>query len=134
MSSVNKVILLGNLGKAPELKNLPSGQTVCNFSIATSETYKDKNEQKQERTEWHNIVVWGKTGENCAKYLDKGSKVYIEGKIQTRTWDDKEGKKQYRTEINAMSIVFLDGRSGGGGPRPSNAPDNLPPADDEIPF
>lgn len=133
MSSVNKVILLGNLGKAPELKNLPSGQAVCNFSIATSETYKDKNEQKQERTEWHNIVVWGKTGENCAKYLDKGSKVYIEGKIQTRSWDDKEGKKQYRTEINALTVVFLDSRSGGG-QRPSNAPDNMPPADDDIPF
>src|SRR6185436_14958790 len=96
MSSVNRVILLGNLGRAPELKNLPSGQTVCNFTLATSETY--KNEQKQEKTEWHRIVVWGKTAENCAKYLDKGSKVYLEGKITTRSWDDKEGGKKRSEE------------------------------------
>ena len=121
--SVNKVIILGNLGQNPEVKYLPSGQAVCEMRIATSETYKDRNEQPQERTEWHRVVVWGKTGENCGKYLQKGQKVYIEGRIQTRSWDDKEGKKQYMTEVVANQVVFLGGgrggedspRSGGGG-------------------
>lgn len=137
MSSVNKVILIGNLGRAPELKNLPSGQTVCSFTIATSETYKDKNDQKQERTEWHRIVVWGKTGENCAKYLDKGSKIYLEGKLQTRSWDDKEGNKKYVTEINAFQVTFLDTRSSGGSSSQSSATEATSsgmPVDDDIPF
>lgn len=111
--SVNKVILVGNLGANPELKYLPSGQPVCEFRIATSETYRDRNEQTQERTEWHRIVVWGKTGENCAKFLTKGQKVYIDGRLQTRTWDDKEGKKQYMTEVVANQVVFLSGPRGG---------------------
>lgn len=115
--SVNKVIILGNLGQNPEVKYLPSGQAVCEMRIATSETYRDRNEQPQERTEWHRVVVWGKTGENCGKYLQKGQKVYVEGRIQTRSWDDKEGKKQYMTEVVANQVVFLGGRGGEDGPR-----------------
>ena len=111
--SVNKVILVGNLGANPELKYLPSGQPVCEFRIATSESYRDRNEQLQERTEWHRVVVWGKAGENCGKFLTKGQKVYIDGRLQTRTWDDKEGKKQYMTEIVANQVVFLSGPRGG---------------------
>ncbi len=114
--SVNKVIVLGNLGAKPELKYLPSGQAVCEMRIATTETYTDRQEQKQERTEWHRVVVWGKMAENCAKYLDKGRQVYVEGRLQTRSWDDKEGKKQYMTETVANQVVFLGGgqRDGGG--------------------
>lgn len=108
-SSVNKVILIGHLGKNPELKYLPSGQAVCEMSIATSETYKDRNEQPQERTEWTRVAVWGKTAENCSKYLQKGRQVYLEGKLQTRSWDDKDGKKQYMTEVVASNVVFLGG-------------------------
>lgn len=111
--SVNKVILVGNLGQNPEVKFLPSGQAVCQFSIATSETYRDRNEQQQERTEWHRIVVWGKVGENCGKFLTKGQKVYLEGRLQTRSWDDKEGKKQYMTEVVANQVLFLSGPRGG---------------------
>lgn len=113
--SVNKVIVLGNLGAKPELKYLPSGQPVCEMRVATTETYKDRNDQPQDRTEWHRIVVWGKTGENCAKFLDKGRQVYVEGRLQTRSWDDKEGKKQYMTEIVANSVVFLGGGGAGRG-------------------
>lgn len=108
-SSVNKVILLGRLGKTPEIKYLPSGQAVCDLSVATSQTYKDRNEQQQERTEWSRVVVWGKTAESCAKYLQKGQQVYIEGRLETRSWDDKEGKKVYATEVVASNVVFLGG-------------------------
>lgn len=134
--SVNKVIVLGNLGAKPELKYLPSGQPVCEMRIATSETYKDKNDQTQERTEWHRIVAWGKQGENCAKFLDKGSKAYVEGRLQTRSWDDKEGKKHYMTEIVAQNVVFLTrggGQAGGGEPAGSGAPEGAP-GEDDIPF
>lgn len=112
--AVNKVILIGNLGAKPECKYLPSGQPVCEMRIATTETFKDRNDQPQERTEWHRVVVWGKTGENAAKYLDKGRQVYIEGKLQTRSWDGQDGKKQYMTEIVANTVVFLGGGGGGG--------------------
>jgi single-strand DNA-binding protein len=120
--SVNKVILVGNLGAKPELKYLPSGQAVCELRLATNEVYNDKNQQRQERTEWHKIVVWGKTGENCAQYLDKGRQVYVEGRLQTRSWDDKNtGEKRYMTEIVAQQVQFLGGGGGGGegggGPR-----------------
>src|SRR4051794_5721164 len=112
-ASVNKVILIGNLGAKPELKYLPSGQAVCELRLATNETFTDKNQQKQERTEWHRVVVWGKQGENCAQYLDKGRSVYLEGRLQTRSWDDKNsGEKRYMTEIVANTVQFL----GGGGP------------------
>ena len=113
--SVNKVIVIGHLGANPELKYLPSGQAVCEMRIATSETYRDRNEQPQERTEWHRVVVWGKTAENCSKFLQKGRQVYIEGRLQTRTWDDKEGKKQYMTEVVANQVVFLGGGGRGDG-------------------
>ena len=94
-ASVNKVILIGNLGAKPELKYLPSGQAVCELRLATNEIFTDKNQQKQERTEWHRVVVWGKQGENCAQYLDKGRQVYVEGRLQTRSWDDKDsGEKK----------------------------------------
>ena len=115
-ASVNKVILIGNLGAKPELKYLPSGQAVCELRIATNETFTDKNQQKQERTEWHRVVVWGKQGENCAQYLDKGRSCYIEGRLQTRSWDDKNsGEKKYRTEIIVNDISLLSGRGEGDG-------------------
>src|SRR5512135_2508676 len=115
-ASVNKVILIGNLGAKPELKYLPSGQAVCELRLATNESFTDKNQQKQERTEWHRVVVWGKQCENCAQYLDKGRPVYIEGRLQTRSWDDKNsGEKRYMTEIVANTLQFLGGREGGGG-------------------
>lgn len=105
---INKAIIIGRLGQAPELKHTPSGSAVCNFSVATSENWKDKAGNKQEKTQWHNIVVWNKQAETAAKYLDKGSRVYVEGKIETRSWDDKEGKKRYTTEIVASSLRFLE--------------------------
>ena len=109
--SVNKVILLGRLGQDPELKYTPSGTSVCNFSIATTESWSDKSGQKQERTEWHRIVVWGKLGELCNQYLAKGRQAFIEGTLQTRSWDDKQGQKRYTTEINAKSVQFVGGPS-----------------------
>src|SRR5438552_18974022 len=96
-ASVNKVILIGNLGANPELKYLPSGQGVCEMRIATNEIFNDKQGQRQERTEWHRVVVWGKTAENCSQYLTKGRQVYIEGRLQTRSWDDQDGTKRYMT-------------------------------------
>ena len=111
-ASVNKVILIGNLGADPELKTLPSGQAVCEMRLATNETFTDKQGEKQEKTEWHRIVTWGKTAENCNRYLKKGRTIYVEGRIQTRTWDDKDGVKKYMTEIVAQSVQFLGGKDG----------------------
>ena len=108
MSSVNKVILVGRLGKDPETKTLPSGQTVTNFSVATSEKWVDKEGESKEKTEWSNIVAWQKLAEICAKYLTKGSLVYLEGKLQTRSWEDESGQKKYMTEIVATTVQFLD--------------------------
>jgi single-strand DNA-binding protein len=122
MAGVNKVILVGNLGADPEVRFTPSGQAVANFRIATSENWTDKNGQKQERTEWHRIVVWGKLGELCGEYLGKGRQCYVEGRLQTREWNDKEGKKNYTTEVVANNVVFLGGRDGAGarnGQRPT---------------
>lgn len=110
--SVNRVTLLGHLGKDPELKYTPSGQAVTKFSMATSERWKDKNGEWQDRTEWHNIVLWAKMAETANQYLSKGSQVFIEGRLQTRSWDDKEGKKHYMTEIIAQDMVLLGGRGG----------------------
>lgn len=115
MSGVNKAILVGNLGRDPELRYTQGGQAVVNFSIATSENWTDKSGERQERTEWHRIVAWGKTGELCAQYLSKGRTVYIEGRIQTREWEDKEGQKRTTTEINAQNVTFIGGGGGGGG-------------------
>ena len=113
--SVNKVILIGNLGAKPEIKYLPSGQAVCELRLATNEVFNDKNNQRQERTEWHRVVVWGKTAENCAQYLDKGRSCYVEGRLQTRSWDDKTtGEKKYMTEIVASQVTFLGGGAGAG--------------------
>jgi single-strand DNA-binding protein len=130
--SVNKVILVGRLGQKPELKQTQSG-AVANFGIATNEKWM-KDGQKQERTEWHKIVVWGKTAENCAQYLDKGSQVFLEGKIQTRQWQDKEGQTKYTTEIHALGVTFLDSRKSVDGQQPQvGAPDPTTTMDD-IPF
>jgi single-strand DNA-binding protein len=111
---VNKAILIGNLGKDPELRYTPGGSAVASFSFATGERYNDRNGQTQKRTSWHNIVAWGKLAELANQYLKKGSSAYIEGRIQYRSWDDRDGNKRYRTEIVANSIEFLRGGPGGG--------------------
>jgi single-strand DNA-binding protein len=114
--SVNKVILLGNVGKDPEIKALPSGQPVANFSIATSDRYKDQQGNFQDRTEWHNITAYGKLAEIVRDYVKKGNKLYIEGRLTTRSWDDKDsGKKVYRTEIVVADLSLLSGRGEDGG-------------------
>jgi single-strand DNA-binding protein len=105
MPSVNKVILIGNLGQDPEVRFIPSGKAVANFSVATTEKWDDK-----EQTEWHKIVMWGKVAEIAGEYLKKGSSVYLEGKIQTRSWEDKDGGKQYTTEVIAHTMQMLDKR------------------------
>ena len=107
--SVNKVILLGRLGQDPELKYTPGGAAVCNFSVATTESWTDKQGQKQEKTEWHRIVVWGKLAELCNQYLAKGRQAFVEGRLQTRSWDDKDGSKRYTTEIMANTVQFIGG-------------------------
>lgn len=139
MGSVNKVILVGNLGADPELKYTPSSKAVCNMRIATTEAWKDKSGAKQEKTEWHRITVWGDMAENCSKYLAKGRSVYVEGRLETRTYD-KDGQKHYATDIIASSVVFL----GGGKDEQRREPAEKKPAasapvpfadgDDDIPF
>jgi single-strand DNA-binding protein len=114
MASVNKVILIGNLGQDPEKRFTGSGAAVTTFNIATTERWNDNQGQKQERTEWHRIVVWGKQAENCAQYLSKGRPVYIEGRLQTRQWDDKDGNKRYTTEVVAQRVQFLGSGQGRG--------------------
>ena len=145
---VNKVILIGRLGKDPEIRSTAGGQTVCRFSLATDEKFTDRNGEKQERTEWHNIVVWGKLAEICGQYLRKGKLVYIEGSIRTDSWDDKEtGQKKYKTDIVAQNMKMLDrkgddeggsyagsgnyaaSRKGGAAAPPAEIED-----DDEVPF
>ena len=157
MASVNKVILVGRLGKDPEIRSTPSGQSVTKFTIATDERFTDRSGERQERTEWHNIVAWGKLAEICGQYLKKGKLVYIEGSIRTDSWDDKEsGQKKYRTEIIANAMQMLDrrdgessggggGYSGGygeskgqsqsrGGSRPAPAGDSFGDDDEDVPF
>jgi single-strand DNA-binding protein len=118
MASVNRVFLIGNLGNDPEVRYAGSS-TVANFRIATTEVWNDKNGERQERTEWHRIVVWGKQAEHCRDYLRKGRSVHVEGRLQTREWEDKDGQKRYTTEINADRVTFLgprsEGEGGGGG-------------------
>jgi single-strand DNA-binding protein len=142
-SSLNKVTLIGNLGKDPELSYTASGIAVAKFSIATSERWKDDAGNTQERTEWHNIVAWRKLAEICGQYLKKGKKVYIEGKLQTRSWDDKNtGVKRYATEIIADDLIMLDPKgsdSGSGTSAPTAPPldDSFappPPTKDDLPF
>ena len=148
--SINKVTLLGNLGKDPEVKFLPSGQAVANFSIATTDRYKDKAGEWQDRTEWHNVVAYARTAEIVRDYVKKGNKLYTEGRLTTRSWDDKEsGKKVYRTEIVVGDISLLSGRGEDGGSqrssgntasfdqRPSGGDDyahSTEITDDDIPF
>jgi len=138
--SVNKVILVGNLGRDPEVRATPSGQSVCNFSLATTERYTDRSGQQRDQTEWHNVVAWGKTADICGQYLKKGRQVYIEGRLVTRQYEAKDGTgKRYRTEIVAQRVQFLGGRAAGaaddGSPDFASVPDNPPPMDDDdIPF
>lgn len=106
MAGVNRVILLGNLGKDPEIKYTPNGTAVCNFSLATTEKVKG-----DDKTEWHRVTAWGKLAENCGEYLSKGKQVYIEGRIQTREWEDRDGEKRYTTEIVAHQVQFLSGQT-----------------------
>ena len=113
--SVNRVTLLGRLGNNPEMRTTNTGMTVANFNVATSENWNDKSGQKQERTEWHKIVVWGKLAELCGQYLTKGRQCYVEGRLQTRSWDDKDGNKRYTTEIVAAQVQFLGGASANAG-------------------
>jgi single-strand DNA-binding protein len=140
--AVNKAILVGNLGRDPEIRYLPSGQTVANFTLATSDSYTDRGGAKQERTDWHNIVVYGKQAELCGQYLKKGRQVYVEGRISNRQWDAKDGSgKRYRTEIVAQRIQFLGGRAGAGANGGMEEPPDFGPADtphamddEDIPF
>lgn len=114
MSGLNKAMIIGRLGKDPEIRYTTGGMAIANFSIATSEEWKDKeSNEKKERTEWHRIVAFGKLGEICGEYLSKGKQVYIEGRIQTRSWDDKEGNRKYTTEIVASDVQFLDRKDSG---------------------
>jgi len=125
MASINKVILIGNLGKDPEMRFTPQGKPVTNFSIATTERWTDKSGQKQERTEWHNIVFWGRQAEVANQYLKKGSSCYVEGRLTTRSWEDKDKVKRYRTEIEGLALQLL-GSAGGGG----RGDYSQPPVDD----
>jgi single-strand DNA-binding protein len=148
MGSVNKVILVGNLGRDAELRYTPGGAAIATINMATTEVWNDKAGQRQEKTEWHRVVLWGKTAESLAEYLTKGKQIYVEGRLQTRQWDDKDGNKRYTTEIRSDRIVLLGGagRGGGGASRggaeesmgghgPSPAPDASEPlTDDDIPF
>ena len=127
--SLNRVILIGNLGADPELKYTNGGTAVCELRLATTESWKAKNGQKQEKTEWHRVVIWGKTAEIAGKYLEKGRQVFVEGRIQTRSWEDKEGQKRYVTEVVASDVQFLGGGSGKDGGRRSHD-DGPPPPDD----
>ena len=154
MGSVNKVILVGNLGRDAELRYTPGGAAVATLNMATTETWTDKGGQRQEKTEWHRVVFWGKVAESLTEYLTKGKQVYVEGRLETRQWNDKDGNKRYTTEIKGDKIVLLGGggggqRSGGGGgmsrgggeestggAQPSHGADvpDTPLTDDDIPF
>ncbi len=148
---VNKVILVGNLGRDPELRSTPSGQPVASFSLATTRRWRDKSGQRQEQTEWHNIVVWGKQAEIAGQYLTKGKQIFLEGRLQTRSWDDKQsGEKKYRTEIICDNFQMLGTKGGGGdmdhghsagggsgsgsGPSYDDGPSYGGGEDDDIPF
>ena len=142
MSAVNKVILLGNLGGTPELKQTHGGIAVANFSMATTETWVDKTNERQERTEWHKVVMWGKLAELAAQYLNKGDKVYIEGKLKTSAWEDGDGAKRYTTEIGAAAVESCAPRpektrpiaGSTMGPVGATANTAEPPKTDDLPF
>ena len=143
MAAVNKAIILGNLGRDPEVRFTQSGRAVANFTVATTDTWFDQENGRQERTDWHNIVVWGKQAETCGQYLSKGRQVYVEGRIQTRSYDDRDGNKRYVTEIVAQRVQFLGGGGGEGrsgqaessGAGSSGGYEAPPiPDDDDVPF
>jgi single-strand DNA-binding protein len=147
VGSVNKVILVGNLGRDAELRYTPGGAAVATLNLATTEVWNDKNQQRQEKTEWHRVVLWGKQAESLQEYLTKGKQIYVEGRLQTRQWDDKDGNKRYTTEIKADRITLLGGGGGGGGRGGAMAerstashaggmdePPMEPITDDDIPF
>lgn len=149
MASVNKVIIIGNLGADPEVRYTQGGTAVANMRIATNESWTDKQGNRQDRTEWHRVVVWGKQGENCAEYLSKGRSVYVEGRLQTREWTDNDGRKNYSTEVVADRVVFLSTGNGvgngdnRGSSRRNDRNDSTPwfgepsrpgPSDEDIPF
>ena len=145
MGSVNKVILVGNLGRDAELRYTPGGAAVATLNMATTEVWNDKAGQRQEKTEWHRVVLWGKTAESLTEYLTKGKQIYVEGRLQTRQWDDKDGNKRYTTEIRSDRVVLLGGGGGGGGrtapvERREGGTSAPPPesteplTDDDIPF
>jgi single-strand DNA-binding protein len=144
MGSVNKVILVGNLGRDAELRFTPGGAAVATLSMATTEVWNDKAGQRQEKTEWHRVVLWGKTAESLAEYLTKGKQIYVEGRLQTRQWDDKDGNKRYTTEIRSDRVVLLSGggtgrgapveRRDGGVAAPAPPEGGEPLTDDDIPF
>jgi single-strand DNA-binding protein len=133
MASVNKVILVGNLGRDPEVRYMPDGAAITNISVATTDAWKDKNGEKQERTEWHRVAFFGKLAEIAGEYLKKGSQVYLEGRLQTRKWQDKEGQDRYTTEIVADRMQMLGSRSGmGGGAASDGGERSAPPQFDEA--
>ncbi len=141
--SVNKAILIGNLGKDPELRYTPGGKPVASFRLATTDRWAGPDGEKKESTVWHNIVAWGKTAEVMKEYLHKGQQVYIEGRIDNRTWDDKDGNKRYTSEVVVQNFQFIGNRAGTGpdeGSGPSRLPDETPPApersgpDEDLPF
>jgi single-strand DNA-binding protein len=147
MGSVNKVILVGNLGRDAELRYTAGGAAVATLNLATTEVWNDKGGQRQEKTEWHRVVLWGKQAETLTEYLTKGKQVYVEGRIQTRQWEDKDGQKRYTTEVKGDRVVLLSGGGGGGGGRGRSTERedagggfDEPPApggevtDDDIPF
>jgi len=147
MGSVNKVILVGNLGRDAELRFTPGGAAVATLNMATTENWNDKSGQRQEKTEWHRVVLWVKTAETLSEYLTKGKQIYVEGRLQTRQWDDKDGNKRYTTEIRGDRIVLLGGGGGGGGQRQQRSGGAAAPGmedpmgepvseltDDDIPF
>ena len=151
MGSVNKVILVGNLGRDAELRYTPGGAAVATLNLATTEVWNDRSNQRQEKTEWHRVILWGKQAESLQEYLTKGKQIYVEGRLQTRQWDDKDGNKRYTTEIKADRITLLggggggargaggasaeySGRGGGGGGGQMDEPPVEPITDDDIPF
>jgi single-strand DNA-binding protein len=142
MASVNKVILIGNLGKDPEIRTTPQGTALARFSVATTTTWKDNSGAKQERTEWHDVVAWERLAQICGEYLHKGKMVYVEGSLQTRSWEDQNGQKRYKTEIKASNVVMLSprdpsravGAAAPVGAREVSEVAEAPTYDDDVPF
>ncbi len=145
MAGLNKVILIGNLGRDPELRYTANGQPVANFTLATTESWTNKSGEREQRTEWHRIVTWGRLAEICGEHLNKGKQVYVEGRLQTREWEDREGNKRKTTEVTANQVLMLGRRGDGpGGPSsppdapedspPDSTPDSTPGGSDDIPF